>query len=105
MTADMPQKRVSKAWLARCGPHLQTRFGTGVGGFKMKKGERYSHTPVIAFLIRPDGSTTDVKLTQSSGIKRLDDQLLKSIARWKYKPRPPDCPVLETSIGITVDWW
>ena len=69
----------------------------------IQAGEAYRSTPVLRVQIEDDGTTTHAEIMQRSGIKRLDDLLLRNIGQWKYAPRR-GCGVVQSNVAITIDW-
>ncbi len=47
---------------------------------------------------------SDAAITHSSGVADMDKKILDAIARWKYKPRPVGCGVIETEMTVTIHW-
>lgn len=52
----------------------------------MSRRLREQGTVVLEVLILADGSVGDVKISQSSGFKRLDDTAVKAVRKWRYAP-------------------
>jgi TonB family protein len=97
-------EKPTKAWIKKCQPELLSKpFRSLRGPFHFATGEKYRRIPVISFSIEPDGAVHDVKVTQGSGVKDIDQHALKDISSWKYTSRP-GCPTLESQVGITIDW-
>jgi TonB family protein len=74
------------------------------GPFKILPKETYKRSPVLKFQIQEDGTVSDVSITRSSGVVDIDKKLRASAARWKYKPRPAGCGVIENEMSVTIDW-
>ena len=72
--------------------------------FHLRQGEIYRHTPAVSYSIQPDGRITNAKIIQSSGIKRLDDLVFDSVTKGKYKPRAPQCGIVDSQIAINLEW-
>ena len=71
--------------------------------FKFRKEERYRPSPVVHYEVEPDGKVSNVKLTQSSGVKDVDDFAVDWVKKLKYKSAP-GCVGIESEIGITIDF-
>lgn len=52
----------------------------------MSRRLREQGTVVLEVLILANGSVGDVKISQSSGFKRLDDTAVKAVRKWRYAP-------------------
>jgi TonB family protein len=74
------------------------------GPFKILPKETYKRSPIVKFQIQEDGTVSAVAITRSSGVADIDKKLRASVARWKYKPRPAGCGVIETEMSVTIDW-
>lgn len=72
--------------------------------FKWRKGERYKHSPVVAYEINEAGEVLNPAIRRSSGVKDIDKWILESIRQRKYKPRPSGCGTVETKETVTIDW-
>lgn len=53
--------------------------------------------------ILENGDITNIQILQRSGIRKLDELLLRNLREWKYLPRP-GCGSIESNIAVTVDW-
>jgi TonB family protein len=71
--------------------------------FKLLPGESYKRSPIIKYLINPDGSISNVKLVRSSEVEDIERTLLAAVSNWKYKPQS-ECGIVEAQIGILIDW-
>jgi TonB family protein len=85
-----------------CRASQLVKGGVPTKSFERAAGESYKHAPIVSFTIKEDGSIANVRLVRSSGIRDLDRQVLKAVARWKYKPNP-GCTI-ETKMSLTIDW-
>jgi len=74
------------------------------GPFKTFPNEPYKRSPSVKYLIQEDGTVSDAAITHSSGVADMDKKILDAIARWKYKPRPVGCGVIETEMTVTIHW-
>src|SRR5882724_4756566 len=62
---------------------------------------RLNRRPKVSFVIKEDGSVSNVKVLKGTGSPKVDGGLVKSIRTWKYKPQP-GCTV-ETSMSVVID--
>jgi len=46
----------------------------------------------------------DTTIVRSSGVADIDKKILEAIAKWKYKPRPSGCGVIENEVTLTIYW-
>jgi TonB family protein len=100
---QVPEKP-TKAWLKKCQPKLLTKpFPSLKGPFHFARGEKYRHAPAVSFSIDADGTVHDVKLTQRSGVRDIDQHALQDVSNWKYTSRP-GCPTMETEFAILIHW-
>lgn len=74
------------------------------GPFKFLPKESYKGGPLIKYQIQEDGTVSEAILTRSSGVADIDKKVLDAIARWKYKPRPVGCGVIENKMLATIDF-
>jgi TonB family protein len=56
---------------------------------------RLGRSPTIKYEIQEDGTVTNAVITRKSGVADLDQKFPDAISRWKYKPRPAGCGVIE----------
>ena len=88
-----------------CKTVLPTNAPDSLDSFHLEKGELYSHSPVASFSIAPDGTVSDVKLVHGSGVRRLDETVVKTVKHWKFKQRPAECgTVVDMQMAVTIDW-
>jgi TonB family protein len=72
--------------------------------FKLLPNESYKKLPHFKYVIQGEGTVSDVKITRSSGVADIDKTLLDAMARWKYKPRPAGCGIIESEMSVTIDF-
>jgi TonB family protein len=73
------------------------------GPFTLLPTESYKGSPLIKYQIQ-DGRVSDAKIARGSGVADIDKKVLNAVARWKYKPRPVGCGIIETEMSVTIDW-
>src|SRR5260221_7327567 len=61
-------------------------------------------TPVLRVTVRPDGTTTRVKILRSSGCTTADDRVVTAVQRWTYKPAIDNGKPVDQRITVTVTW-
>jgi TonB family protein len=83
----------------RCTPKLISRDRNSE--FQLRKGEKYKHSPVVAFQILESGETANAIMKRSSGVAEVDKYALKSVQESKFNKRP-GCGVIETQLDITI---
>jgi TonB family protein len=74
------------------------------GPFKTLPNESYKRPPTLRYLIQEDGTVSDATITRGSGVADMDKKILDAIARWKYKPRPAGCGVIENETTAIIHW-
>jgi TonB family protein len=87
-----------------CTKTIRVRGSFPKGPFKTLRGESYKRSPTVKYLIQEDGTVSNASITRSSGVADIDKQILDALAKWKYKPRPPGCGVIETEMAATIHW-
>jgi len=74
------------------------------GPFKTLPDESYKRSPTVKYLIQEVGTVSKATITRRSGVADMDKKILDAIAKWKYKPRPSGCGVIETEMTVTIHW-
>ena len=97
---DPQKKKVPPA----CTKMIRLHGTFPIGPFKFLPKESYKDSPLIKYQVQEDGTVSDVILTRSSGVADIDKKVLDAVARWKYKPRPVGCGVIETKMSVTIDF-
>lgn len=97
---DAPKKRVS----AECTKTTRVRGSFPKGPFRFLPKESYKRSPLIKYQIQEDGSVSNAIVTRSSGVADIDKRVLQAVARWKYKPRPAGCGIIDTEMSVIIDW-
>jgi len=87
-----------------CAKTIPVRDSFPKGPFKTLSGESYKRSPTVKFLIQEDGTVSDTTIVRSSGVADIDKKILDAIAKWKYKPRPSGCGVIENEVTLTIHW-
>jgi TonB family protein len=80
----------------------QTNF-VCVDHVKLKLGERYRRSPVVAFEVGEDGTINNLKIVRTSGVSRIDKAVLSDVSNWSFKPRQ-HCGVVDVTVDVTIDW-
>jgi TonB family protein len=102
-SACWPQDAEKKSVPAECTRTIRVRGSFPKGPFKFLPKESYKGSPLIKYQIQEDGTVSDATITRSSGVADIDKKVLDAVARWKYKPRPLGCGVIETEMSVTFD--
>jgi TonB family protein len=74
------------------------------GPFHIGPGEKYRNHPSLSFSVEANGTVHDVKLSQSSGVKDIDQQAAGNLSSWKFTSRP-GCPTIESNVTILIHWY
>lgn len=61
-------------------------------------------TPILRVTVRPDGTTTRVKIVRSSGCATADDRVVAAVQRWTYRPALENRKPVDRRITVTVSW-
>ena len=60
--------------------------------------------PVVKFQIEEDGTVSGALVSRSSGVADIDRKVLDAVARWRYKPWPIGCRVMDVEMGVVIDF-
>ncbi len=90
----------------RCTPKLLSSHATkGKVHIHIRKSDKPTgRIPVVACQILESGEVVNVALKQSSGIRDKDNLALRWVKQMKYNERP-GCGVVETNMGVTIDFF
>ncbi len=58
----------------------------------------------LIFDIMKDGSPTNVRIEQSSGVPALDQQAMRAVQRSDFGPLPPEYPGSKVSVEFWFDY-
>ena len=97
------QDAEKKSVPAECTKTIRVHGSVPKGPFKLLPKESYKASPLINYQIQEDGTVSNASITRSSGVADIDKKILDAVARWKYKPRPVGCGVIETEMSLTFD--
>jgi TonB family protein len=103
-SACWAQDADKKSVPAECTKTIRVHGSFPKGPFKFLPKESYKRSPLIKFQIQEDGTVSDIAITRSSGVADIDKKVLDAVARWKYKPRPVGCGVIDTEMSVIIDW-
>jgi TonB family protein len=101
-TTCCSQDSAKKSLPPECVKTIPIRDSFPKGLFKTPPGESYKRSPAVKFLIHEDGTVSDTTIVRSSGVADIDQRILDAIAKWKYKPRPSGCGVIENQVTLTI---
>ena len=96
--ACLSQESLKKGVPPECTKTIRVHGSLPKGPFKTLPNESYRQSPTVKYIIQEDGAVSNVTITRSSGLADMDKKILDAIARWKYKPRPAGCGVIETEM-------
>jgi len=102
-SACRAQDAEKKSVPAECTKTIRVHGSVPKGPFKFLPQESYKGAPLIKYQIQEDGTVSNSTITRSSGVADIDKNVLDAVARWKYKPRPVGCGVIETEMSLTFD--
>ena len=97
------QDAEKKSVPAECTRTIRVHGSVPKGPFKFLPKESYKRSPLIKYQIQEGGTVSNATITRSSGVADIDKKVLDAVARWKYKPRPVGCGVIETEMSLTFD--
>ena len=62
----------------------------------------FKHTnPVVAYDADEDGKLDKVNIVRSTGSRKVDSELIRSVKDWQYAPRP-GC-LIRVTLGLNID--
>jgi TonB family protein len=102
VTTCWGQESQKKSLPPECTKTIRVHGSDPKGPFKTLPNESYKQSPTVKYLIQEDGTVSDATITRSSGMADMDKKILDAIAKWKYKPRPSGCGVIETEMAVTI---
>jgi len=103
-SACSDQEAQKKRMLLKCEEMIRVRGSDLNGPFKFLPTEVYKGLPVVKFQIEEDGTVSGALVGRSSGVADIDRKVLDSVARWRYKPRPIGCRVMDVEMGVVIDF-
>jgi TonB family protein len=98
------QQAQTKDELSECTMTVRVSGTFPKGPFAFLPTESYKGSPLIKYQIQEDGRVSDAKIARGSGVADIDKKVLNAVARWKYKPRPVGCGIIETEMSVIIDW-
>ena len=102
--ASQHQTKSEKEYVRRCAPKLISRPAHAKSPeFKFREGEKYKHSPIVAFEILESGEIAHSWLKRGSGVADLDKYAMQWVREFKYNKRP-GCGVVESEVGVTIDF-
>jgi TonB family protein len=104
VTSCWSQDSQKKSLPPECTKTIRVHGSFPNGPFKTLPDESYKRSPTVKYLIQEAGTVSNATITRSSGVADMDKKILDAIAKWKYKPRPSGCGVIETEMTVTIHW-
>ena len=102
VTTCCSQDSPKKSLPPECAKAIPIHDSFPKGPFKTLPGESYKRSPTVKFLIQEDGTVSDTTIVRGSGVAEIDKKILDAIAKWKYRPRPSGCGVIENEVTLTI---
>ena len=65
---------------------------------------REQGTVVVRYVVREDGTVSDVQILKSSGIQRLDDATIPFVGKWRFSPGTRDGKPIRVRQGAGISW-
>ena len=96
------QESQKKSLPPECTKTIRVHGSFPKGPFKTVPNESYKQSPTVKYLIQEDGTVSNATITRSSGMADMDKKILDAITKWKYKPRPSGCGVIETEMTAII---
>jgi len=87
----------------RCTPKAISRRGGKSPEIHFGKGEKYRHSPLVAYEVLESGEIAHAVLKRSSGVAEADRYALKWVQELKFNKRP-GCGVIESTVAVTIDF-
>ena len=102
--ASQDKTNPEREYVQRCTPKVAKSLRHGKApDIHFRKGERYTHSPVVAFEILESGEIANAVLKRSSGVADADKYALSWVRELKYNKRP-GCGVVESKVDVTIDF-
>jgi TonB family protein len=73
------------------------------GPYRVAPGEAYKGSPIIKYSVNPDGTVSNVRLIRSSGIRDLDEKLVRAYSGWRFRAQRGR-PVIEAETSVLIHW-
>jgi hypothetical protein len=89
--------------IQRCAPKLISKASEKSPEFHFHKGEKYKHSPVVAYEVLESGEIAYPLVKRSSGVAEVDKYALKCVQELKFNKRP-GCGVVESTVDVTIDF-
>jgi TonB family protein len=89
--------------MKRCAPKVISRRGDKTPAFHFRKGEKYRHSPAVAYEILESGEIAHAILKRSSGVAEVDKYALNWVQKLKFNRRS-GCGVVESTVDVTIDF-
>ena len=87
----------------RCTPKAISRRGGKSPEIHFGKGEKYRHSPLVAYEVLESGEIAHAVLKRSSGVAKADRYALKWLQEVTFNKRP-GCGVIESTVAVTIDF-
>ncbi|HUM06318.1 MAG TPA: transglycosylase domain-containing protein [Terriglobales bacterium] len=91
--------------LNRCALKLASHPSSPNTTIRTRPGEKLKQIPVITFRVMESGEVQGAVVSRSSGIADIDNYALTQIRTFRYKARPLGCGIIESQVGVTVDFF
>jgi len=102
--AAQDRTKAEQEYVQRCTPKVISRTGHGKSPeFHFRKGEKYEHSPVVAYEVLESGEIAHAVLKRSSGVADLDKYALNWVRELKFNKRS-GCGVVQSEFDVTIDF-
>jgi TonB family protein len=102
--AAQDRTKAEAEYIQRCKLKATTHAVRGKSPeFHFRKGEKYEHSPIIAYEILESGEIAHAFVKRSSGVADLDHYALKWVQEFKYNNRP-GCGIVESQVVVNIDF-
>jgi TonB family protein len=104
VTTCCGQDSQKKSLPPECTKTIPVKDSSPTVPYKILPNESYKRSPRVKFLIQENGTVSDVEVTRSSGVTDIDKKVADSVSRWKFRPRPIGCGIIESDATVLIHW-
>jgi TonB family protein len=105
VTPSMKKEKPQLAAIRPCGAQpLQTGMLKPMPKWNQDASKVLSHYPIVSFTVGERGEVSNIKLRRSSGIREIDEWVVDSMRKWRYKPTP-GCDEIESKVEFSIHFY
>ena len=104
VTPSMKNENPALAAFRPCGAEpLYTKMLEPPSHWAPRSTSVHFSSPIVSFTIGERGEVSTLKFKKTSGIPEIDEWIVHSMRKWKYKP-VPGCEQVEKETSLTIDF-